>query len=113
MLTIEFASKFKIPKIPKTNKLPNANDNFVIKVIKEKSVPETSSLYFNLWISVKSAWIDGGRTKSAPRQNPVRQEIIMNKKRSPEVRKITKIKKKDEVNKENDHAFALLILLLK
>ena len=48
LLTIEFASKFKIPKIPKTNKLPNANDNFVIKVIKEKSMPETSSLYFNL-----------------------------------------------------------------
>ena len=64
-------------------------------------------------MSVKSAWIDGGRTKSAPKQNPVRQEMIMNKKRSPGVRKITKTKKKDEVNKENDHTFALLIFLLK
>ena len=113
LLTIEFASKPKMPKMPKTNILPIANDNFVIIVIKEKSIPEISSLNCCLCISVKSAWIEGGRTKSAPKQNPVRHEIIINKNKSPDVKNTAKIKKNEDVIREIDHALALFVFLLK
>ena len=112
LLVGKFASKPNKPRKPKTKRLPIANDNFVIAVMREKSTPEISSLYFCSCISVISAWIEGGMTKSAPRQNPVRQEIIVKKNKSPGLRNIVKIKKiTDDIN-ETDQALALFVFLL-
>ncbi len=112
LLVGELASKPNKPRKPKTKKLTNANDNLVIPVIREKSTPEISSLYFCSCISVISAWIEGGMTKSAPRQNPVRQEIIVKKSKSPGLRNNTKIKKVEEDINETDQALALFVFLL-
>ena len=100
--TSSFASKLKKLNIEKMNKLANANENLLRKVIKEKRIPEISSLNLLRCISLKSAWIDGGIIKSAPRQKPVTQDIIIKGMISPESNKKTELNKQDDKIKEID-----------
>ena len=59
-----------------------------------------------------SAWIDGGIIKSAPRQKPVRHEIIMKARISPwSINKTNEKKKAAEIN-DIDQVFFLLKNLL-
>ena len=100
--TSSFASKLKKLNIEKMNKLANANENLLRKVIKEKRIPEISSLNLLRCISLKSAWIDGGIIKSAPRQKPVTQDITMKGIISPESNKKTEVNKQDDKIREID-----------
>lgn len=100
--TSSFASKLKKLNIEKMNKLANANENLLRKVIKEKRIPEISSLNLLRCISLKSAWIDGGIIKSAPRQKPVTQDITIKGKISPESNKKTEVNKQDDKIREID-----------
>ena len=100
--TSSFASKLKKLNIEKMNKLANANENLLRKVIKEKRIPEISSLNLLRCISLKSAWIDGGIIKSAPRQKPVTQDIIIKGMISPESNKKTEVNKQDDKIREID-----------
>ena len=100
--TSSFASKLKKLNIEKMNKLANANENLLRKVIKEKRIPEISSLNLLRCISLKSAWIDGGIIKSAPRQKPVTQDITMKGIISPVSNKKTEVNKQDDKIREID-----------
>lgn len=100
--TSSFASKLKKLNIEKMNKLANANENLLRKVIKEKRIPEISSLNLLRCISLKSAWIDGGIIKSAPRQKPVTQDITIKGIISPESNKKTEVNKQDDKIREID-----------
>ena len=96
-----------------TNKLATAKDNLLKKVIKENKIPEISSLNLLRWTSLKSAWIEGGIIKSAPRQKPVIHEIIIKKCISPLDRNKTNIKKNADRIKEVTQVLFLPNLLLK
>ena len=100
--TSSFASKLKKLNIEKMNKLANTNENLLRKVIKEKRIPEISSLNLLRCISLKSAWIDGGIIKSAPRQKPVTQDITIKGIISPESNKKTEVNKQDDKIREID-----------
>ena len=84
------------------NKLASANENLFRKVIKEKRMPEISSLNLFRCISLKSACIDGGIIKSAPKQKPVTHDIIIKRRISPESSKKTEVKKQEDKIREID-----------
>lgn len=77
-----------------------------MNVKQEKNNPEISTIYIDLWWSTKSDCIDGGIDKSAPRQNPVKIEIMIKKFISPSFNKNTREKNiTEEVIDKNQTCF--------
>ena len=70
--------------------------------IKYTNLNVISSLNLLRCISLKSAWIDGGIIKSAPRQKPVTQDTTIKGIISPESNKKTEVNKQDDKIREID-----------